>query len=48
MKENKYNDENFFQKYSAMSRSIEGLKGAGEWSELKKILPGFQEKSVLD
>lgn len=48
MKENKYNDENFFQKYSAMSRSIEGLKGAGEWSELQKILPGFQEKGVSD
>lgn len=48
MKENKYNDENFFQKYSAMSRSTEGLKGAGEWPELQKILPGFQEKGVSD
>lgn len=48
MKENKYNDETFFSKYAAMSRSKEGLKGAGEWSELQKILPDFPNKKVLD
>ena len=48
MKENKYDDEVFFQKYSQMLRSQKGLKGAGEWSELRKILPAFQGKSVLD
>ena len=31
MKENKYDDNVFFEKYSRMSRSREGLKGAGEW-----------------
>ena len=48
MKENKYDDEVFFQKYSRMLRSQKGLQGAGEWSELRKILPAFQGKSVLD
>ena len=48
MKENKYDNEVFFQKYSQMMRSQEGLKGAGEWSELQKILPDFAGKRVLD
>lgn len=48
MKENKYDDENFFQKYSEMTRSKQGLSGAGEWTELKKILPSFAGKKVLD
>ncbi|MGI6069721.1 MAG: class I SAM-dependent methyltransferase [Blautia sp.] len=48
MKENKYDDEVFFQKYSEMERSKQGLKGAGEWSELQKLLPDFQGKRVLD
>lgn len=48
MKENKYDNENFFIKYSQMERSKKGLQGAGEWYELKKILPDFQDKTVLD
>lgn len=48
MKENRYDDELFFKKYSEMSRSIYGLQGAGEWPELKKILPEFKDKEVLD
>lgn len=48
MKENKYDDDEFFKKYSQMNRSKSGLKAAGEWSELQKILPDFKEKSVLD
>ena len=48
MKENKYDDEVFFQKYSEMNRSKEGLKGAGEWSELQKLLPDFEGARVLD
>ena len=31
-----------------MNRSIYGLEGAGEWSELQKLLPDFQGKRVLD
>lgn len=48
MKENKYDDQVFFQKYSEMTRSREGLAGAGEWPELRKLLPDFQGLSVLD
>lgn len=48
MKENKYDNEVFFKKYSEMNRSKNGLKGAGEWSELQKVLPDFQGKQVLD
>ena len=48
MKENKYDDERFFGQYSQMSRSVQGLRGAGEWHELKKMLPDFNGKRVLD
>ena len=48
MKENKYDDERFFSQYSQMSRSVQGLRGAGEWHELKKMLPDFNGKRVLD
>lgn len=48
MKENKYDDELFFKKYGEMERSKKGLQGAGEWSELQKILPDFYGKKVLD
>lgn len=48
MKENKYNNQEFFSKYAQMERSKSGLEAAGEWSELQKILPNFQDKKVLD
>lgn len=48
MKENKYDDEQFFSQYSQMSRSVDGLKGAGEWHILQKMLPDFKGKRVLD
>lgn len=48
MKENKYDDEQFFNQYSRMSRSVDGLKGAGEWHVLKTLLPDFKGKRVLD
>ena len=48
MKENKYDDPVFFEKYSQMSRSQEGLAGAGEWETLHSMLPDFAEKHVLD
>ena len=48
MKENRYDDESFFQKYAEMMRSQQGLAGAGEWPELKKLLPDFRGKRVLD
>ena len=38
----------FFEQYSHMQRSIRELEGAGEWHELKKMLPDFSGKRVLD
>ena len=46
--QNKYDDETFFTKYSSMERSQKGLEGAGEWHELKNMLPDFHGKRVLD
>ena len=48
MKQNKYDDQMFFDKYSQMTRSQLGLDGAGEWEDLQKMLPIFTDKSVLD
>lgn len=48
MKENKYDNSQFYEKYSQMTRSKEGLKGAGEWRTLQKVLPDFNGKRVLD
>lgn len=48
MKENKYDDPKFFDAYSRFPRSVEGLRAAGEWHELQKLLPDFQGKRVLD
>ena len=48
MKENKYDDPRFYEQYKRMSRSTDGLYGAGEWHVLEKMLPDFDGKRVLD
>jgi len=48
MKENKYDEDSFFEQYSQMSRSVNGLEGAGEWHVLRKMFPDFTGKRVLD
>lgn len=48
MKQNKYDDPEFFARYSAMERSTEGLARAGEWPVLRSMLPDLQGKRVLD
>ena len=48
MRENKYDDESFFEQYSQMQRSVEGLEGAGEWHVLRQMFPDFEGKRVLD
>lgn len=45
---NIYNNEKFFESYSQMNRSQQGLDGAGEWQTLKRLLPDFKKKRVLD
>ena len=37
MKEHRYDDPLFFDKYGQMTRSREGLSGAGEWRELERL-----------
>ena len=45
----KYDDNNiFFKNTVKMSRSQQGLAGAGEWETLRKLLPDFKDKRVLD
>ena len=48
MKENRYDDKAFFDQYSQMARSQQGLAGAGEWPTLRALLPDFSGKQVLD
>ena len=44
MKENKYDDEAFFDRYARMDRSVRGLAGAGEWQELLDTVPGMDNE----
>ena len=48
MKENKYDDAAFFEKYASMYRSQKGLEGAGEWAEVRKLFPPLEGKRMLD
>ncbi len=48
MKQNIYDDPQFFERYNAMPRSLEGLRQAGEWHELRAMLPTLKDKTVLD
>ena len=43
-----YDDGHFFEQYAQMSRSREGLSGAGEWHQLKQLFPEMTGKSMLD
>lgn len=46
--ENEYEKEDFFRRYARMPRSMEGLKAAGEWHQLKPLFPPLEGKRVLD
>ncbi|EPH95640.1 methyltransferase domain protein [Enterococcus faecalis 13-SD-W-01] len=48
MKKPIYDNEDFFESYSQMTRSKQGLEGAGEWQTLQQLLPDFKGKQVLD
>lgn len=45
---NIYDKKEFFDQYAQMSRSKQGLAGAGEWHQLKHLIPRLSGKSVLD
>lgn len=48
MTENQYDDAAFFQEYAKMTRSRQGLAGAGEWRQFRQMFPPLEGKSVLD
>lgn len=48
MTENQYDDAAFFQEYAKMTRSRQGLAGAGEWRQFWRMFPPLEGKSVLD
>lgn len=45
---NIYDDKQFFDQYAKMSRSQQGLSGAGEWHQFKALFPNLSGKNVLD
>lgn len=45
---NIYDNQAFFDAYAQMSRSQDGLAGAGEWHQLQPLFPELNGKSVLD
>lgn len=45
---NIYDDESFFENYRQMTRSQQGLAGAGEWPTFQALLPELSEKHILD
>lgn len=45
---NIYDEKDFFDSYAQMSRSREGLAGAGEWHRLQPLFPDLRGSSVLD
>src|SRR5262249_43000227 len=48
MTQNIYDNAEFFEAYSRLSRSIEGLDGAAEWPSLRALLPKLHGLSVVD
>jgi SAM-dependent methyltransferase len=43
-----YDDEAFFEAYSRLPRSVQGLEGAPEWPALRAHLPALEGRRVLD
>jgi ubiquinone/menaquinone biosynthesis C-methylase UbiE len=48
MTQNIYDNEEFFEGYSRLPRSVQGLDGAPEWPALRALLPDLRGASVLD
>ena len=48
MPNSEYDNAHFFAEYAKMSRSQQGLSGAGEWGQLRLLFPDVAGKSVLD
>jgi len=48
VKQNKYDESEFFAAYSQMPRSIEGLTAGLEWAAFRALLPDLRDKRLLD
>ena len=48
MAQNIYDNDDFFEGYSRLLRSVEGLNGAPEWPALRAQLPDLKGRRVLD
>ncbi|PYN95747.1 MAG: SAM-dependent methyltransferase [Candidatus Rokuibacteriota bacterium] len=48
MSQNIYDNEEFFEGYSRLARSVEGLDGALEWPALHALLPDLRGLKVVD
>jgi SAM-dependent methyltransferase len=48
MTQNIYDNPEFFEGYSRLGRSVEGLEGAAEWLALRALLPELRGRKVLD
>jgi ubiquinone/menaquinone biosynthesis C-methylase UbiE len=48
MTQNIYDDDEFFEGYSRLPRSVEGLDGAPEWPALRAMLPDLHGLKILD
>ena len=48
MTQNVYDNEEFFEGYSRLGRSVEGLDGAAEWPSLRALLADMHGLRVVD
>lgn len=48
MTQNIYDTAEFFEGYSQLPRSVEGLQGAPEWPALRALLPDLSGKNLVD
>ena len=48
MAQNIYDDPGFFEGYSRLGRSVEGLAGAAEWPALRALLPDLRGLRIVD
>src|ERR671932_377925 len=48
MAQNVYDDEGFFAAYAQMPRSVHGLDAAGEWPDVRSMLPPLTGLRVVD
>ena len=48
MTQNIYDNQEFFEGYSRLGRSVEGLAGAAEWPAMRSLLPELRGMRVID